>query len=165
LEGEGRLRFTAGAGGQKSLISRQASVDLFNAAGLPAALESDMPLWLRCHAPLCVALESVSVAGMRRGGGASFGETLTLAHGVRASFALIRARGYPIYPPAKARIATAPVWLLGLVLWGLSRIAAFRALLAQGEGECRVLVEVMASAAPPGFPAGRVAQIRAMAPS
>ena len=40
---------------------------MFNAAGLPATLEPDMPLWLRCHTPMCVAFESVAVACERRG--------------------------------------------------------------------------------------------------
>jgi 2-dehydropantoate 2-reductase len=62
-------------------------VDIFNAAGLPAVLEPNMPLWLRCHVPLCVAFESVSVAGVKRGGGASWGEALILAKGVRDHFA------------------------------------------------------------------------------
>ena len=43
--------------------------DVFNAAGLPALVEPDLPLWLRCHVPL--AFESVPVASERGGGGAS----------------------------------------------------------------------------------------------
>jgi 2-dehydropantoate 2-reductase len=34
-------------------MSQKRWVDVFNAAGLPALLEPDMPLWLRCHVPLC----------------------------------------------------------------------------------------------------------------
>ncbi len=70
LDRDGRLKARIGAGGQKTLISDQRWVDVFNAAGLPAVREREMPLWLRCHVPLCVAFESVSVAGVRRGGGA-----------------------------------------------------------------------------------------------
>jgi 2-dehydropantoate 2-reductase len=69
LDGDGRLKATIGAGGQKTIMSQQRWADVFNRAGLPAAFEPDMPLWLRCHVPLCVAFESVSVAGERRGGG------------------------------------------------------------------------------------------------
>ncbi len=88
LTGDGRLDAKVGAGGQKTIMGRQRWVDLFNAAGLPAALERDMPRWLRCHVPLCVAFESVSVAGERRGGGASWGQALVVSRGLRASFAL-----------------------------------------------------------------------------
>ena len=80
---DGKLKSTIGAGGQKTLLSQPRWVDLFNAAGLPAALEPDMPLWLRCHAPLCVAFESVSVAGERRGGRGVVGRS----HGPRARHA------------------------------------------------------------------------------
>ncbi len=93
LTADGRLDAKVGAAGQRTIMGRQRWVDLFNAAGLPAALERDMPSWLRCHAPLCVAFESVSIAGERRGSGASWKQALTLAHGLRASFALSRRSG------------------------------------------------------------------------
>jgi 2-dehydropantoate 2-reductase len=78
LDNDGKLKATIGAAGQKTIMSQQRWVDVFNAAGLPAALEPDMQLWLRCHVPLCVAFESVSVAGERRRGGASWGEARKL---------------------------------------------------------------------------------------
>lgn len=81
LDGEGRLKATIGAGGQKTLMGKQRWADVFAAAGLPAAVERDMPLWLRCHVPLCVAFESVSIAGVRRGGGASWRVASTRASG------------------------------------------------------------------------------------
>ena len=108
LDAEGRLNVVIGAGGQKSIMSRQRWVDVFNAAGLPARCEPEMLLWLRCHVPFCVAFESVSAAGVRRGGGASWGEALSLARGVRASFGLIKALGYSIYPQAKRLIDGSP---------------------------------------------------------
>ena len=76
LDRDGKLKATIGAGGQKTIMSEQRWVDLFNAAGLPAAIEPDMPLWLRCHVPLCVAFESVAVAAARRGRGAARGEAM-----------------------------------------------------------------------------------------
>ena len=66
---DGKLKSTIGAAGQKTLLEQQCWVDLFHASGLPAAMERDMPSWLRCHVPLCVAFESVCVAGERRHGG------------------------------------------------------------------------------------------------
>ena len=165
LDADGRLKATIGAGGQKTLMSRQRWVDVFNAAGLPAALKPEMPLWLRCHVPLCVAFESVSVAGERRGGGASWGEALVLARGVHASFALIRSLGYDVYPRTKQRVDGSPAWVLATMLWFMSRIRSFRELLASGSAECGALVDAMLSAAPLGRSPVAVSDIEAMKPS
>ena len=164
FDSDGRLKATIGAGGQKTIMSQQRWVDVFNAAGLPTALEPDMPLWLRCHVPLCVAFESVSVAGERRGGGASWGEAIILARGVRESFTLIKGLGYRIYPHAKARINGSPTLVVAAMLWMMSRIKPFRELLATGKNECRALVDVMVTAAPQAKPPVRVAKIQAMKP-
>jgi 2-dehydropantoate 2-reductase len=126
LDNDGRLKAAIGAGGQKSIMSRQRWVDVFNTAGLPAALDPQMPLWVRCHVPFCVAFESVSVAGVRRGGGALWGEALALARGVHASFELIKGLGDPIYPQAKRRIDASPIWVMATMLWFVSRIRSFR---------------------------------------
>ena len=164
LDGEGRLNCNIGAGGQKSLMSEQRWVDLFNAAGLPAALEPQMPLWLRCHTPFCVAFESISIAGVRRGGGASWGEAMVLARGVHAAFGLIKSLGYDIYPRSKARLDRSPLLVMAAMLWFVSRIRSFRELLATGEAECRALVATMVSVAPPESQS-MIADIEAMRPS
>lgn len=148
LDREGQLKVVIGAGGQKTMINRQRWVDVFNAAGLPAIFEPDMLLWLRCHVPFCVAFESISVAGERRGGGASWGDALRLSRGVHASFAMIKGLGYSIYPQAKKRIDASPPSVMAAMLWFMSRIRLFRELLATGEAECCALVDDMAAAAP-----------------
>ena len=162
---DGKLKATIGAGGQKTLLSQQRWVDVFNAAGLPAALEPDMPLWLRCHAPMCVAFESVSVAGERRGGGAAWGEALVLARGVHECFALIKGLDHPIYPRSKAMLNRSPAWMVAALLWTLSRVRSFRELLATGKQECGALVDTMAAAAPRAHPPVDVSRIQAMKPS
>ena len=164
IDAEGRLKATIGAGGQKSIMDRERWVEVFAAAGLPASCEPQMRRWLRCHAPLCVAFESVSVAGERRGGGASWAEALKTARGVHAGFALIGALGYGIYPQAKKTIEASPAWVFASVLWVMSRIRSFRELLATGKVEAEHLVDAMVAAAPPGFPPERVAAIEAMRP-
>ena len=164
LNADGRLKVAIGTAGQKTLMNQQRWVDVFNAAGLPAANEPNMPLWLRCHAPLCVAFESVSVAGERRRGAASWGEALARARGVHASFALIKRLGYEIYPQAKQRLDRNPVWVVALMLWFMSGIRSFRELLASGAAECGALVDAMVSAAPPGTPPNIVSDIAAMKP-
>ena len=165
IDAEGRLKALIGAAGQRILMSEQRWVDLFKNSGLPAALERDMPLWLRCHAPLCVAFESVSVAGQRRGGGASWREALALARGVHEAFVLIRKLGYPIYPRTKARLNASPAWVLGGALWSMSRIRSFRDLLATGENECRALVDAMLAAAARAEPPIQTSRIESMRPS
>jgi 2-dehydropantoate 2-reductase len=164
LDQSGKLTTKIGAGGQKSKLSQQAWVDLFNAAGLPAILEPDMLLWLRCHVPLCIAFESVSVAAVRRGGGASWGEAMVLALGMQESFALIRGLGYKIYPSGKSLLQAGPTWGVAAMLWSVSRIRSFTALLATGAGECRALVEVLVAAARRTEPPVIVARIEAMKP-
>lgn len=147
LTATGALKARIGAAGQKSLLDRKQTVELFNSAGLPAQHEPDMLSWLRSHAPLCVAFESASVAGQRREGGASWRECIALARGVHACFALIRALGFSVYPKAKQRIDKSPPFVFAAMLWFMSRVTSFRELLATGEVECRALADVMISAA------------------
>ena len=161
---DGRLKAVIGAGGQKTLLSDPRWVALFAAAGLPTTLESDMPLWLRCHVPMCVAFESVSVAAERRGGGASWRDARIIACGVRTSFGLLQALGYPIYPTSKQRLARLPVPLLTAMLWGLSRVRGFREVLATGKSECQNLVDDMLAAAPQARQQVDLMRILAMKP-
>ena len=165
LNAEGKLKAAIGAAGQKTIMGQQRWVDVFNAAGLPASLEPNMPLWLRCHVPLCVAFESVSVAGQRRGGGASWGEALVLARGIHASFILLKTLGHPVYPRGKRLIDNSPARGVAAMLWSLSRIRSFRELLATGEAECRALVDAMVAAVPPAEQAVLVPGLQAMKPS
>jgi len=164
LNGNGRLKATIGAAGQKTIMGLQRWVDVFNAAGLPSVLERDMPLWLRCHVPICVAFESVSVAGERRGGGASWREALVLARGVRASFGLIAGLGYLSERQTTHRWR--PTGVVAVALWSMSRIRSFRELLATGEAECCALVDALLAAAPLcNSPTVRLSDIQAMRPS
>ena len=165
LDRNGKLNAKIGSGGQRCMISQQVWVDLFIAASLPAVLESNMLLWLRCHVPLCIAFESVSVAAVRRGGGATWGEAMTLARGVQESFSLIKRLGYRIYPSGKSLLHSSPAWGVAAMLWSMSRIRPFRELLATGAGECRALVDVLVAAAPRATSAVSSQRIQAMKPS
>jgi len=165
LDGDGKLKAAIGAAGQKTLMSQERWVEVFNAAGLPAAIERDMPLWLRCHVPLCVAFESVSVAGVQRGGGASWGEALVLARGIHASFKLIKGLGHPVYPTTKKLIDRSPASVVAAMLWSMSRVRSFRELLATGKAECIALVDAMVAAAPLANGPVAVSDIQAMKPS
>ena len=143
LDQDGRLTAKIGAAGQKSKMNSKQWMQVFNDAGLPAVQEPDMLLWLRCHAPLGAAFESVSVAGVQRGGGASWAESITIARGMQESFTLIQRLGYRLYPSGKALLHASPAWLVAGLLWGMSRVRPFRELLATGANECRALVDVL----------------------
>jgi 2-dehydropantoate 2-reductase len=164
IDENGKLNATIGAMGQKTIISEPRWVDLFDSVGLPAKVEPNMLLWLRCHVPLTVAFESVSVAAIRRGGTASWDDAMVLARGVHECFALLRRLGYEVYPAGKKRIESSPHWVFAFILWFLSRIAPFRDLLATGKDECRALVDVMLAAAASSKPPVRVERIQGMKP-
>lgn len=152
IAADGRLDATISAS-RKTLHGDQRWVDLFNEAGVPSVLEPQMQLWLRCHVPMCIAMESVSVAGQRRGAGASWREARTVALGLKAGFRIIKGLGLPLHPPSKAMISASPAWVLTLLLWSVSRVASFRELLATGINECRALIDGLAAAASKADPA------------
>lgn len=152
LEQEGILNFTVSSS-RKTLHNDQRWVKLFGSAGIPSAFEADMPLWLRCHVPMCVAMESISVLGQQRGGGASWAEATAVARGLHGGFAIIKGLGYRLYPSAKGLINASPIPLVACMLWCVSRITAFRELLATGKNECRALIDDVAAAAVKANPA------------
>jgi 2-dehydropantoate 2-reductase len=145
LDTEGRLKATIG--GQKTKHSDPRWADLFNRAGIPSTFEENMLLWLRCHVPLAIAMESVCAAGQRRGSGSSWAEAMIVARGLHGGFEIIRALGYHLYPASKSFIASWPEFLIALMLWLVSRITSFRELLAQGVDEAVALIDVMVAAA------------------
>lgn len=165
VDSNGRLTAKIGAAGQKTKMNNERWVNLFNTVGLPAVFEPDMLLWLRCHVPMCIAFESVSVAGMRRGRGASWSEALTLARGLKEGFTLIERLGYRLYPSGKAQLHAAPTWVAAGLLWFMSRISSFRELLATGLNECRALVDVLVAHSQEAKPAVSISKIEAMKPS
>lgn len=156
--------FKMSVGKRETLTDDPEWAHLFRAAGLPTRYEPRMGLWLRCHVPLGVAFESVAVAAVQRGRGASWSRARTLALGVRACFAMIRSQGYEIYPKDKARLEKLPVFIVAGMLWGLSRIPAFRTLLATGKAECCALVDDMLESAPTAAQSVEANAICAMKP-
>ena len=146
LTPEGRLRSEIGPG-QRTLHGDKRWCDLFALAGVPSAFEPQMASWLRSHVPMCIAMESICAAGERRGGGASWSESLVVARGLRAGFAIVQALDLRLHPRSKRVLAASPVAGLAGMLWAVSRIGSFRRLLATGVRECRALVDVVARAA------------------
>ena len=164
LDQSGKLNAKIGVSGQKSKMNSKECVNIINNASLPAVLEPDMLLWLRCHVPLGAAFESVSVAGVRRGGGASWAEANAVALGMQESFTLIQRLGYRLYPSGKSLLHASPAWLVTCLLWSMSCIRSFRDLLATGENECQALVDVLVANASKAQPSVSLGKILAMKP-
>jgi len=145
LDSTGKVK--PGIGKQKTLHSDQRWVDLFNSAGIPSALETQMLLWLRCHAPFAMAMENIAFAGQRRGAGATWAEAMVVARGLRGCYAIIKGLKYKIYPDSKAFLNSLPTFVAALMLWLISRVKAFRELLSQGISESRALTGIVLAAA------------------
>lgn len=165
IDGDGKLDARIGKAGPKTVLGRQDLVTLFTQAGIPAAFEPRMALWLRCHVPLCIGFESVSAAAVKRGTGASWNEATTIATGVQESLALIKRLGFPLYPRGKVLLDRMPRQGVAAILWSMSRITSFRTLLATGAPEARALTSVLVAAASGVMPEAAVRRIEAMAPS
>src|SRR5262249_5822576 len=98
----------------------------FSSVGIPAAFEPEMALWLRCETPFTAAIQSIAVAGQRRGGGATWAEAKAVALGVHGGFAIVKGLGYRLYPSTKSTMYSVPNFLITFLLSVLSRIAAMR---------------------------------------
>jgi hypothetical protein len=104
------------------------------------------------------------MAAVRRGGGASWSESMLLAGGLQESFLLIQRLGYRLYPRGKSWLSKSPTWLAAAMLWAVSRIPSFRDLLATGINECRALVDVLVANAIHLNPPVSITRIQAMKP-
>ena len=144
LDEDGRLGLTVPK--TKALQGDQRWVDLFQAAGMPAALEPDMTRWLRSHATLTIAMEGVACVGMRHTRGATWAEAKTWARALRAGYAILRGLGEKPYPGSKNQISRAPRFMLTFLLWSVSR-SRFRETVGNSAGECRGLIDLLAAEA------------------
>lgn len=143
LDDDGRLKMSIGR--QKTLHGDRRWAELFNHAGIPSALEPNMPLWLRCHAPMTAAMESTAIAKQRSGAGGFRQRSRTAARGMRAGFTIIEALGDRPYPRSKAMIRRAPQPLLAFILRASARF--FPGDLTGAATESRQLIDVIAGAA------------------
>jgi 2-dehydropantoate 2-reductase len=140
LGADGRLKPTISSK-RRTLHGDERLAQLFEASGIPSVFEQDMTNWLKCHVAVCIGMEAISIAGNRRGGGASWSEAMTVARGLRAVFAVIAAQGRPIYPRSKAMMARSPGVIVAAMLWSASRVPPIRNALANGLEECRSLID------------------------
>lgn len=52
IEASGHINAFVGQGGQRTLTTDPKWVKVFQSAGMPARVELEMALWLRCHVPV-----------------------------------------------------------------------------------------------------------------
>src|SRR5215469_8952474 len=145
MDSEGRIKPTI-VGSLKTKHGDQRWAELFSSAGIPSAFEPEMALWLRCETPFTAAIQSIAVAGQRRGG-ASWAEAKAVARGLHGGFAIVKGLGYRLYPSTKSTMYSVPNFLIAFLLWVLSRIPAMRENLATGLNECRALIDTIVAAA------------------
>ncbi|PPJ59314.1 hypothetical protein CBER1_04217 [Cercospora berteroae] len=166
LKPDGRLESKiTGPGTQNSVLSEPRWVELFTSSGLPAEFEPHMPLWLRCHTPMTIALETTMTKGHRRGAGVSWGEAMDTANGIRDCFAMIRKLGYEVYPKGKRRVDACPKWIVASAFWFLSRLRSLRELFVTGTPESDVIIDAMAAAAEGAGLQKEAERVRALKPA
>lgn len=144
LDGDGRLGLTIPK--TKAMQGDQRWVDLFQAAGMPSALEQDMGRWLRSQVPLTIAMEGTAVAGMRHKRGATWAEAKMGAKALRAGYSIIRGLGETPYPGAKNQVSRAPRLVLTFILRAASG-SKYRETLGNSAEECRGLIDLLAAEA------------------
>jgi 2-dehydropantoate 2-reductase len=142
LDGDGKLGLTIPK--TKAMQGDQRWVDLFQAVGMPSALEQDMGRWLRSQVPLTIAMEGTAVAGMRHKRGATWAEAKTGAKALRAGYSILRSLGETPYPGAKNQVSRAPRLLLTLILRAASS-GKYRETLGNSAEECRGLIDLLAA--------------------
>ena len=149
----------------KAVQGDQRWVDLFQAAGMPAKLEPDMPRWLRSQTPLTIAMESVAGTGMQHKRGATWAEAKVGAKGLRAGFSILRDLGDTPYPSSKNRMSQAPQFLLTFILRAVSR-SRFRQTVGNSSQEVEGLIDLLtAEAAQKPTRRNDVAAVLALRPS
>ena len=163
VDGEGRLKCVTNRG--RSLSGDQRWVDVFNAASIPVSFEPRMALWLRSHASVCIAFESISVTAVRGGGGATWEDSTRVARGMQQGLWLNQQLGYELYGGGKGFWYRSPVFVVASILWSLSRLTDFRELLATGEAECRAMCDTMLAAAAAAQPPIDTPALRAVRPA
>lgn len=142
---EGRIRPTIRAG---TTVDDPQLAALFEGAGIPTTIETDMQSWLRTHAAMVAPLMSVGVIAHTQRRGVTWAEGRAHAHAFRAGFDLVHAVGNAWVPKSLGTLSRLPQVLLTLLLWAMSRTTMIRELGALGTTEPRMLIDMMTAARP-----------------
>jgi 2-dehydropantoate 2-reductase len=144
IDSDGKLDLKIGR--TNSMQGDQRWVDLFQAAGMPCKLETDMGRWLRSQTPLTIAMESVAITGMQNKRGATRAEARAGARGLRAGFSILREQGETPYPGSKNQMSRAPRPMLTFILRAVSR-SKYRETVGNSSEECRGLIDLLTAEA------------------
>jgi 2-dehydropantoate 2-reductase len=144
LDRDGKLDLTIPK--TKAMQGDQRWVDLFEAAGMPSKLETDMARWLRSQTPLTLAMESVAATGMEHKRGATWAEAKVGAKGLRAGFSILRGLGEKPYPGNKNQMSHAPRFVLTFILRAVSR-SKYRETVGNSSQEVQALIELLTNEA------------------
>jgi len=120
----------------KATLEEQRWVDLFVDAGMPAKLQPDMANYLRTHAPLTIAMESVTGMGMAEGRNTRWSEARIGTRGIKASSKILKATG-----DKPVGLSRAPGFVLTSFLWTAAR-APFREAVGNSDAEARGLIDL-----------------------
>ncbi|WP_437518150.1 ketopantoate reductase family protein [Sorangium sp. So ce1099] len=142
---DGRLRRRILRG---STVGNAAWAQVFGAAGIPTVTSADMHGWLRSHAALVIPLMSIGVAVVHRKAGITWGEARRYAAALAQAFHIVRGLGHAIAPTEVAWLSRLPRPLTTCLFWLMSRTQELRKLGALGAAEPRMLIDMMAAAAP-----------------
>lgn len=124
------------------------SAKVFSLAGIPSEVYDDMQSWLRSHAALVIPLMAASTIVDKRGAGISWKEARAHADAMTDAFDIVRLLGNALAPAMVEKLSRLPKVLTTLTLWALSRTAMLRDLGKLGPAEARMLIDMVAKAAP-----------------
>jgi 2-dehydropantoate 2-reductase len=147
LEEDGLRSVVTGPGMVTTLTSPQWAA-VFEQAGLPSDVESDIDSYLRSHVAFVVPLMVAAQWTWKRAGALSWTEARRLAQAVHEGMALVRSLGHVIKPRAIALMARLPAPVLTGVLWVVGRTSGVKDLGAFGPNEVRSLIDAMTAAGP-----------------
>lgn len=151
----GKLTSRIVTSGMLTTVSDARWAEVFNDAGVPSVVHSDMESWLRTHAAFVVPFMAVTNLAHQRQAGISWREAALHARAMSEGFRLVRRMGNEITPTAMAALSKMPETVLATLLWSATRVPTLRQAGAAGPREPRALIDMMVSAAGGDAPALR----------
>lgn len=154
IDGKLRRRVLRG-----TTVGNAAWARVFGAAGIPTVTSADMHGWLRSHAAFVIPLMSIGVVVAHRNAGITWREARRYAAALARAFHVVRGLGHAVTPTEVAWLSRLPRPLTTCLFWLMSRTQELRNLGALGAAEPRMLIDMVAAAAP-----GQAAELLAIRP-
>jgi 2-dehydropantoate 2-reductase len=145
---EHRLSFEVNGPGMVTTLMSPDLATLFEQAGMPAEVESDMDAFLRSHAALAVPLFLAALLTWQRKVNLTWTEARQLNAAWKEGFDLVRSLGHSLKPRVVAKLSRMPSSARTGFLWLFSRAKIVKNVGEFGPMETRWLIDSMAAAAP-----------------